>query len=60
MLMHIAVSPSNNKGGIGCIFVFFSPLQNLHTRKINNINLFPGVYFVWNEIIIVFNIHDKY
>ena len=31
---------------------FFSPLQNLrvHSRKINNINVFPGVFFIRNAI----------
>ena len=43
----------DTKSGISCIFVFFSsPLQNLNTRKINNINMFSGVIFIWNTISI--------
>ena len=29
---------------------FFSPLQNLHTRIMNNMNVFPRVIFFWNAI----------
>ena len=31
-------------------FVLFSHLQNLCTRIINNVNMFSGVFFIWNEI----------
>ena len=36
---------------------FFSSPKLTYT-KINNINMFSGVFFVWNTII-VFNIHNK-
>ena len=34
-------------------FLFFLPLQKLHTRKRNKINVLSGVFLVWNAIISV-------
>ena len=54
------VIPSFKAALATCIFSsFFSPLQNLHTRIINNVNLFRE-HFSSETQWLLFNIFDKY
>ena len=49
---------SSNLKAVNFVFLL---LQNLRTWKVNNINVFGGVFFVWNAINIVqsFRQNDK-